>query len=391
MCWSDPAPGAWFPGAPACLSALLAAGRHDDLLTLLAMQARPAWPFHRFGVLALAAQGRVDEAIEFAETVKDFDGRSPGEELCEDLLLRAGRRDEAWQRYGPRATRRGTYLATFRAVATKYPQRDRDQILRELVAASPGREGKWFATAVRLGRLRLALELIRRSPTGQQTALRVAHNHSSDAPEFAREVAVATLRWMFEGLCHGATEAQAFAASRLAVECTVQLGGDPEETVRRILKLARGGESHSLLASAVARHFVEEPRKGPRAGRAPSTATDLPLDTSASRAFVEFLQPLLDGLGGDKRAWQESIRVGEQVWNSIVLEESGGSRKHLRQAREGVAGTPLAGMVEMLVAHKRNRFRDHMWFIGESELLETDDGEFRLRVEARSAFAAGEE
>ena len=56
-----------------------------------------------------------------------------------------------------------------------------------------------------------------------------------------------------------------------------------------------------------------------------------------------------------------------------------------------MAGTPLAGMVEMLVAHKRNRFRDHMWFIGESELFETDDGEFRLRVEARSAFAALEE
>ena len=79
---------------------------------------------------ALAAMGRKSEAIGYAES-----GRGPwtpdGEvdATCEEILLSSGSIDEAYERYGLRANRGGTCLATFRSVARKYPHRSAGQIL----------------------------------------------------------------------------------------------------------------------------------------------------------------------------------------------------------------------------------------------------------------------
>jgi len=42
-----------------------------------------------------------------------------------------------------------TYLATFRAILRKYPEEKPAKVLRDLVARTPGDEGKWFAAANR--------------------------------------------------------------------------------------------------------------------------------------------------------------------------------------------------------------------------------------------------
>jgi hypothetical protein len=39
------------------------------------------------------------------------------------------------------------YLATYRAIAKKYPEIAPEQVLRDLVVSTPGEPGKWFATA----------------------------------------------------------------------------------------------------------------------------------------------------------------------------------------------------------------------------------------------------
>ena len=54
-----------------------------------------------------------------------------------------------------------TYLATFRAVASKYPDRTPNDILRDLVASTPGEEGKWFAAEI-IGCRENALSRIRK-------------------------------------------------------------------------------------------------------------------------------------------------------------------------------------------------------------------------------------
>jgi len=61
--------------------------------------------------------------------------------------LSSGLADEAYLRYAPAANRAGTYLATFRAICRKYPHKTPEVILRDLIAGTPGEEGKWFAVA----------------------------------------------------------------------------------------------------------------------------------------------------------------------------------------------------------------------------------------------------
>jgi hypothetical protein len=111
-----------FHGTSACLSALYQAGRYAEIVRLLDVDV--LWHYKRWAVKALAAMGQIDEAIRYAEACRnpwasdlDING------VCEEILLSAGRVDEAYAGYAPRASAAGTHLATFRAVARKYPHR----------------------------------------------------------------------------------------------------------------------------------------------------------------------------------------------------------------------------------------------------------------------------
>ena len=52
----------WFTGTVPCYSALFNAGRHDELLGLLALDRHPIWPCLIWGGRVLAARGQVDSA-----------------------------------------------------------------------------------------------------------------------------------------------------------------------------------------------------------------------------------------------------------------------------------------------------------------------------------------
>jgi len=59
---------AFFKGTSACYSALFTAGRHDELLELLALDRHPIWPYIVWGGRVLLARGSVDEVIEYLRT-----------------------------------------------------------------------------------------------------------------------------------------------------------------------------------------------------------------------------------------------------------------------------------------------------------------------------------
>ena len=187
-----------FHGTTACLSALYAAGRFDDLLDVLKDEG--FWHYKRWAVKALAAQGKKAEAIRCAEG-----SRSPWasdldiDRLCEEMLLSSGLADEAYERYGRRANRAGTYLAWFRAVARKYPHKKPAGILEDLVSDTPGEEGKWFAAAKDAELFDEAIALANRTPCSPQTLTRAARDFEEKNPEFALEAGMAALRWLVEG------------------------------------------------------------------------------------------------------------------------------------------------------------------------------------------------
>ena len=115
--------------------------------------------------------------------------------------------EEAYQRYGLSAAVGNSYIARFRAVAKRYPEKDKSQILADLIATTPGEEGKWFATAKEIRLFDLALELANRSPCDPKTLTRAARDYLESEPAFALGSAMAALRWLSEGWGYEVTSA----------------------------------------------------------------------------------------------------------------------------------------------------------------------------------------
>ena len=122
--WSDHQSFQYVTGTSICLSCLLEAGRYDELQELLATRRTKFWSWHRFGAEALVRQGLWEGAIAFAEGVRDTSNSRYGDNsidcFCEGLLILHGRTDEAYRKYGLRATRGTTNLAIYRALE-RYP------------------------------------------------------------------------------------------------------------------------------------------------------------------------------------------------------------------------------------------------------------------------------
>lgn len=100
--WLDEPPGGYVTGTAICLSCLLESGRHGDLIELLACARHRWWHWHRFGAEALARQGTWDAAIAYAEGCRTPQGYAATaiDRFCEDVLIKTGRADDAYRRYG---------------------------------------------------------------------------------------------------------------------------------------------------------------------------------------------------------------------------------------------------------------------------------------------------
>jgi hypothetical protein len=174
--WSDPRPGGYVQGTTVCLSSLLGAGRHRELLEVLALRRFPFWSDREFGMRALLAEGRTDEALAYAEASRGLNQPDRAiDAACERILLDAGREEEAYRRYALSANVSSTGLATFRGIAKKYPGRDPEKILLALAAAS-GDPGRWFAAAKDAGFLDLALEFAGAGRTDPRTLSRASRD-----------------------------------------------------------------------------------------------------------------------------------------------------------------------------------------------------------------------
>jgi hypothetical protein len=231
-----------FHGTTACLSALYTAERYDDLCALLATE--DFWPYKRWTVRVLAAQGQYAEAIRLAEA-----SRSPWasdwdiDRLCEEILLASGSSNEAYARYGLTANRRGTHAATFRAVAQKYPQKTTSEILADLVETTPGEEGKWFAAAKDAGLYREALSLAERTPCDPKTLTRAVRSHSDDQPDFALAAGLLAIFWLAQGYGYEITSADVWGAYSATITLAERMGraDEAKADIRRIANSVHGG------------------------------------------------------------------------------------------------------------------------------------------------------
>lgn len=71
-------------------------------------------------------------------------------------MIRSGRTEEAYHRYGLQTATGPTYLSTYRNTVRRYPDRDRLQVLLDLIEPR-GERVKWFAAAKDEGFLDVAV------------------------------------------------------------------------------------------------------------------------------------------------------------------------------------------------------------------------------------------
>jgi hypothetical protein len=154
--------------------------------------------------------------------------------LCKQILLDRGAVDEAYARYGLRASPRATYLATFRAVQKKYPEKRPTEILADLVASTPGDEGKWFAAAKEAGLYDEALALARLGPCEPKTLTRAALDHAETQPQFALDLGLLALHWIERGYGYEISSAHVWQAYRTTV--TIAKGHGRTDEVRAAIR-----------------------------------------------------------------------------------------------------------------------------------------------------------
>ena len=247
FCWTDPNPGNYFHGATACLSCLLVAGRHRELLDLLELDRHPMWHYRRYGVEALLGLGKKAEAVKFAEASRGLnEPDSAIDQACEEILISSGLHEEAYQRYGLSAGEGNSYLARFRSVAKRYPMKDKAEILADLTATTPGQEGKWFAMAKDIKLYDLALELVGMSPCEPKTLTRAARDYVDKESEFALGSAMAALRWLCEGWGYEVTSVDVLEAYDRAMDAAARLN-NIDEVADQVQQLLESTESSATL------------------------------------------------------------------------------------------------------------------------------------------------
>ncbi len=200
--WADHERFIHVPTATLTLSCLLEAGRYDELLALLEVKKTRLWFDEKFAAEALLRQGREDEALARAAALLDDGRQTWGRQeitgFCEMLLIRRGRSDEAYRRFGLPTATGNTWIATWRDLVKRYPDLDPRRILEDLIALHD-RRGKWFAAAKTAGYLDIALDCAKDSEAAPATLIRAARDFARKEPAFAVGVALCAIGHLIAG------------------------------------------------------------------------------------------------------------------------------------------------------------------------------------------------
>lgn len=247
--------GGFYNGVTPCLSCLVAAERHQELVNLLEYAPYTFWHYHRYGFLALAALGKHDDALKFAEKCRSSNDENRIDRDCEDFLISIGEVEQAYQRYAMHTNESNTRINTFRAVAQKYPSKDKAEILMDLIGSTPGSEGKWFATARKLGFMDLALRLAQKSQCDPKTLNRAARDTVESNPEFSLGVAKASLHWLCEGWGYEITSLDVLEPYRYAIQAAESL--EIEKQVRQEITemVNSAGKDGKFVKEVLGRHL----------------------------------------------------------------------------------------------------------------------------------------
>ena len=252
-------------GSSAALSCLQAAGRHAEIVEVVALLQYEFWDYQRFAVQALVDLGRPEEALKYVESRASPSDARAASEACERILRDLGRCDEAYRRYGRYAHRASTNLATFRSLAKAYPEIAASKLLADLVESNPGEEGKWFATAKELELYDDAIDLANRSACDPKTLIRAARDFEQSEPMFALKAALTALRWLCAGHGYDLVGNEAYQAFDHALRAA-DLAGDRDGALKAMATLVDPALGVTNWAGDSLRRLLATSARGTGAG-----------------------------------------------------------------------------------------------------------------------------
>ncbi|MCX7143586.1 MAG: hypothetical protein NT123_21580, partial [Proteobacteria bacterium] len=171
---------------------------------------------------------------------------------CEDILLSSDLAEEAYQRYAFDANQAGTYLAKFGAICRKYPHKKPEAILEDLIASTPGDEGKWFAAAKNSKLYRLAVELAQKSPVDHRTLMRAAEDFAATEPLFALNCGLMALYWICAGRAYDPTTGEILTVYNLILSAA-EVAQCKETALKQIRDMLEEFPQERLVKGALAR------------------------------------------------------------------------------------------------------------------------------------------
>lgn len=247
--WSDSGRRTSVREATICLSSLFAAGRHEELMDLLALDRHAFWDYRQFGVRLLLKQGRTEDALAYAEASRRLSQSDLAiDAVCEEILLEAGRADEAYEKYALSANSSSTGLATFRAIVRKYPGIEPKKILLDLANAS-GEPGRWFASAKDAGLLELALEFANTGRTDPRTLTRAARDLLEKDASFSFKVGRLAIERILSGYGYELTGRDVLEAYLHFMAAAQKLGvvSEARADIGAMLMKMSGGQFAEIL------------------------------------------------------------------------------------------------------------------------------------------------
>ena len=124
----------------------------------------------------------------------------------------------------------------------EFPDIDKARILEDLVASTPGSEGKWFAAAKWAGLYDRAIALANAGPCDPKTLTRAARDMAQTQPQFAADAGMAAIHWLVEGYGYEITGIDVISAFDYAMQAANNAGCG-EEALIRIREIVAGEKS----------------------------------------------------------------------------------------------------------------------------------------------------
>lgn len=246
------ASASYFKGSDPCLACLFDAGRYDEIEALLQTSDTLISCYGEYLIKVVAARGDIEKALSMIDQslINPYIPRRKTVNLGEGILLKAGRVEEAYKKYGLMLQFESTGLATLSAIRKRYPTISPQRILSDLINADAGNERRYFAAARKIGMIELAIELAEKFDVEPKTLTTACKDYLEKDPDLSLKFGMLALQKYTDGFgyepefgdiqkCH---DLVCMAAERV---------GRKDEITKKIEELVRNDKSSRKLVTSV--------------------------------------------------------------------------------------------------------------------------------------------